>query len=114
MGCYISIFHHPISHLLHDNYSKIGPNIPEAMTEEQRAAIEVQGVSLPGSKSLMAKTQVGKTPRLQSQECLLLLLCNTGLLLPSFLGIWHGMSGCGAIHIACNIVCLSHRNISFS
>lgn len=32
---------------------------------------------------------------------------------PSFSGVWYGMNGFGESPITCNVVCLSHGNITF-
>lgn len=49
-------------------------NLPVAISEEQFMAIEVQGVSPPGGKSLMGEIQIDKVLRPQNPKCLLLLL----------------------------------------
>ena len=55
------------------------------MSEEQQVTIEVLGVHPPGGESLVGESQKGEAPRLQTLECLLLLLC---LHVCSFSGIF--------------------------
>lgn len=89
---------------------------PEAVGGHVRGTADgswLQGVKPPGNESLIDGFQIGKAPRPQTAECCFLLLCLYMFPLPSFSCIWHGVNECEEIPTACNVACLSHRNILF-